>query len=348
MKNFLLLMLVASLGIIGDAFGEQNLKTAELKNASAQLRKIVATLSAQSGVASSVVSAVVEAATLAEDAAQVAAVAPQDNNDWTGDHLQIKGNLYGLKKSCDSKKTKAECDQEYFAPAYVRFDVSKENADGSLIITPRNNFKPFECSENNTGCANKACATPKNICVYPWEEHGIYGWLFSRGSPVHFHLWAGAPIQVTSQTSFQPVQPYETYVINKQDVEKIPYVKYGWTFGALLAPFKYQRGYKAFNSSTSAQMYVGYKRDSNGTSEGPFISAGLANADIATAAGATTSKQGFSYGLGWIFEIKKNSGFRVLTMMGQDVFGANSGYQYEGDIWYSVSLGYSLDPQPAK
>jgi len=318
MKNFLLLMLAVSLGMMGNAFGEQTVRSVELKNTSAKLRQIAATLSAQSGVASSVASAVVEAATLAEDAAQVAAVTPKDNNDWTGDHLQIRGNLSGLTKL-------GTTESNYFAPAFVRFVVTKENGDGSIVVSPKDNF---------------TVPTSSKMIVTPWQGGGPYGWLSAN-------LW-GKDRETTLSNTQQAVQPYETYVINKKEVEKVPYAKFGWTYGALLAPFKYQRGYKAFTSSTSAQMYVGYKRDSNGTAEGPFISAGLSTVDVATGVGATTSKQGFAYGLGWVFEIKKGSGFQMLVMAGQDVIGANSGYQYEGDVWYSISLGYSIDGQPAK
>lgn len=249
----------------------------------------------------------------------------KDKNEWTGDHLQIRGNLYGLKKLYGSKPPEAQCDkQEYFAPAYLRFDIS-EDKDDIITLTPRDNFDPLSNGE---------------IRVFPWGSSWPYG-LFT------VNLW-GTSYSAAVPKEQKIVVAYDTYTINKKDIENIPYVKYGWTYGALAVPYKYQRGYKVVNASPSAQLYLGYERDTNGDTEGPFISAGLSTVDVPTAAGQSNTKQGFSYGLGWIFEVKKSKGLQLIVMLGQDVFGSNSGYQYEGDIWYSMSLGLSLDNQSVK
>jgi hypothetical protein len=169
-------------------------------------------------------------------------------------------------------------------------------------------------------------------------EHNLYGLIFSQ--------WA--PVKVRAPDGTTPIQVYDTYVVSKKKVEDIPYVRYGWTYGALIVPFKYQKGFKTLANSTSYQMYLGYRRDTNGTSEGPFVSAGLASADIPTGAGTSSSKQGISYGLGWIFEIKKGSGIQLMLMTGWDRFGSDSGYQYEGNQWYSLSLGFDLGQKSAE
>lgn len=251
---------------------------------------------------------------------QSPAATVKDNNDWTGDQVQIKSNLHGLKKSCNSKNKETLCADKtnYFAPAYVRFDVS--SVEGGIVeLTPRDNFT--------------ISGDGKVVDVKPAKGNSLYG---------HLAYW-GDDLSINKPAEETVVSPHESYTISQGEIEKIRYVKYGWTYGALVVPYKYQRGYKAVNSSPSAQIYIGYKRDGTGTAEGPFISAGLSTADIPTAAGQADTKTGFSYGLGWIFEIKKSKGVQLIVMAGQDVFGASSGYQYEGDVWYSMSIGLSLD-----
>lgn len=326
MKKNISLAVVLITGLLANAFADQQQMADGLQNQAIKLGgqatklKQIANNLAASGIAAA--SSVAEAATLAdqatrsaEDAAAKAASTPADNNEWTGNHLQIRGNLPGLKKEPDDGKA-------YFAPAFVRFDVSKENADGTIVITPRDNFR----------------VNGNVVDVHPWVEHNLYGLIASPWSPV----------KVTTPAGATPIQVYDTYVVSKKKVENVPYVTYGWTYGALIVPFKYQKGYKTIVNSTSFEMYLGYKRDTNGDDEGPFVHAGLGNADIPTGAGTSTSKQGVSYGLGWLFEVKKGSGIQLMLMTGWDRFGGSSGYQYEGNQWYSITLGFALGQKTAQ
>lgn len=352
---FLFLAFSVLVGFSIESFADQQVIAEKLKSEAVKLDGIVNSLqqAASTGFSASAVAAASsasEAKTLVEEASKLAAATPSDNNDWTGDHLQIKGNIAGLKKySIDGDKDY----KKYFAPAYVRFDVTKENGDGTVVVVPRNNFTI--CEPTKSGAANDDSSTTKTspsckIKVSPWQEHNFYGWLFSRGSPLHSISFSGTPVQVDlpESSTYKLVQPYDTYIVNKQDIEKVPYVKYGWIYGALLVPFKYMRDAEAMVNSTSYQLYLGYRRDANGDGEGPFLSAGVSSADIPTGAGTATSKQGISYGWGWLFEIKKGSGIQLMVMAGQDRFGANSGYNYEGGVWYSLSLGFKLGDNKAK
>lgn len=236
----------------------------------------------------------------------------KDNNDWTGDQVQIKGKLTGLKSAVTSDST------SYIAPAYTRFDVSNDKGS-EITLIPRDNFT--------------VDATNKKITVTPSKTQRIYGALnFTQPSNV----------QSTYSNSEHVVEPYTAYTISKSAVEQIPFVKYGVTYGALVIPFKYEGKSNEISNSTSYHVYVQYQRSSNGLAEGPFISGGVATADVATGAGASTAKNGVSYGLGWIFDLKKGSGFQMAVMLGQDRFGGSSGYQYEGETWYSFSVGYNL------
>ena len=325
MNKIFLLVIVSLFGTMTNAFGDSDLQSAQLQKAGVELDQIVKDLSAESAV--SAASAVKDAATLVKDAAQKAAASPKDSNEWTGDHLKIRGNLYGLKQDGASNSAKV-----YFAPSDVRFDVSEDKND-VIRMTPRANFK--------IKITLAASAVPAVVTVSPSAKHNWYG-------NIALLKKDATSEDVSVPAGYQPIEPHESYTINKREIEKIPYVKYGWTYGALIVPFKYQRNFKTIKAAPSYQMYVGYKRDSNGKAEGPFISAGLTSADIPTGDGTSSTKQGFSYGLGWIFEIKKSAGIQLLLMVGEDRFGKDSGYLHEGKTWYSMSLGFSLDPQTTK
>ena len=325
-KNIWRLITIVSLLFVSNTFAAEKLKTEQANQQIADAMKAIAlsvssiasAASAAQAQMTSAASGVAQAAPLPNSDINKAAATTKDNNDWTGDHIQIFSNLEGLEKSQGNDGSK------FTAPAYARFIVSEEK-EGKVRVTPKDNI-------GESLGKNKRKMTPS-------KGHGIYGF---------FNLIQWGDVDINLPDQAQIVEPNVTYIVDKSEIEKLPYVKYGWTYGALLVPFKWHANYKALNFSNSAQMYLGYKRDSNGTAEGPFISAGLSTADIPTAAGQSNSKQGFSYGMGWLFEIKKSSGFQVMVMAGQDVFGASAGYPYEGDTWYSVSFGMSFEPQKTK
>lgn len=239
----------------------------------------------------------------------------KDKDDWTGDQVQIQANLGNLKLYKDSKAPAAGAADKktYIAPAYARFDVSSDK-DGELIITPRENFK----IDNG------------KVFVTPSETHRIYNTL-------NFTQPMGATVMAASDSL---VSPYVAYRVKKSEVEAVPYIKYGWSFGALLVPFKYHYGEKELTNSTSYQAYVEYKRQSNGLSDGPFIAGGFATAGVTNSDGSTSSKIGFSGSVGWIFEVRKGSGFQLALMAGKDRFGSNAGYGLDGKNWVAFSIGY--------
>jgi len=241
----------------------------------------------------------------------------KDNNDWTGDQVQIQGNLPNLKPVAENPSNPKKT---FIAPAYTRFDVTEGKSD-EIIIVPRDNFR----------------VESTKVIVTPSGSQRLYNTLnFSQP-------WGDVDSQVNAS---DVISPFTAYKVNKSDIENnVPYVKYGWSFGAMLVPFKYQSKAKTIASSNSYQAYAQYKRASNGLADGPFISGGLSTADVATGAGSSDAKYGVSYGAGWIFEINKGSGFQLAIMLGQDRFGKSSGYQYEGETWYTFSIAYQPGDQ---
>lgn len=326
MSKFLWITLCGVFFLNTNVFGDTQMLAEQLKNSGANLREIssdLRELSAASGAANASVlaqqasSAVQKAATLAEDAAQKAAATPKDNNDWTGDHIQIHSNLEGLTKVGDTSG------KIFFAPAYVRFDVSKDE-NNFLFLTSRENYT----------------YSPKggdSVKVSKGQGHNIFGYVATLSV-------SGDPVDVNIGTnSLQAlIEPTTSYKINKSAIEDIVYRKYGWTYGLLAVPYKYQTHDKSISFAPSYQAYFGYKRDKNGTAAGPIASFGFTTADIPTGAGTSNSKQGISYGLGYLFEIKKGSGFQLIALVGQDRI--DTSYLHNGKTWTSVTFGFSLDP----
>lgn len=333
MKQVFVMTLFGTFAMISNAFSNPQLEAAQLQSEADKLRLIASTLQEGSAAVSGVkntstlaaaASAVMSASTLAEAAAQKASATPKDNNEWTGDQIQILSNLEGLKKVGDSSGKK------YFAPAYVRFDVSKDE-NNNISLTSRGNYKYPLVKDANKVNVTKAAG------------HNLYGniaELSADSKETEVDIGTAAALQQ------ELIEPKTSYEINKSAIENIVYKKYGWTYGVLVVPYKFQTHDKTVSFSPSYQGYVGYKRDKNGTAEGPFLSLGLTTADIPTGAATSTSKQGLSYGLGWLFEIKKGSGFQLVALAGQDRIA--SGYKYDGKTWLSVTLGFSLDPVTQK
>jgi len=156
----------------------------------------------------------------------------------------------------------------------------------------------------------------------------------------------------------EQVDLYSAYVMDKAAVEAIDHSRRGWTFGALIVPFKYQTHDKSFSGSTSIGPYLGYRiaNDSTvsfkllqGTSTTFVLSAGwVSNIAVATAPGVTpagtVNSSGLSLATGFIFAVDKGTGIRVGVLAGQDRLGSNSTapYPYEGKTWVSLAVGYKF------
>jgi hypothetical protein len=327
MKQALAVFALGVLAIIPKAFGGSQLEAAQLQCDAAKLRLIASNLTTERSTASAaipVASAAMSAATLAEAAAQKASATPKDENEWTGDQIQIQSNLEGLKKAGDSSG------QKYYAPAFVRFDVSKDEND-TISLTSRGNYIYTKNQD------------AKPVVVYKAMGHNFYGNIAELSGDNEI---TNVEIGNVAAQNIKLIEPNTSYEIQKSAIENIVYKKYGWTYGVLVVPYKFQTHDKSINFAPSYQGYVGYKTDKNGTAEGPFVSLGLTTADIPTGDGTSISKQGLSYGLGWLFEIKKGSGFQLVALAGRDRI--SSGYQYDGKVWFSVTLGFSLDPVAQK
>lgn len=142
------------------------------------------------------------------------------------------------------------------------------------------------------------------------------------------------------------IEEHGTYSLDKAAVENALHKRYGWAFGALLVPFKYQLSDKSFSGSTTIGPYFGYKIQNSSGSITPVISAGwVGNIAVPLANGSgTVNRSGFTIAAGLIFSIDKGTGTQIGVLFGQDRLGSNAvaPYQYEGDTWFSMSIGFKF------
>ncbi len=125
--------------------------------------------------------------------------------------------------------------------------------------------------------------------------------------------------------------------IAEQDINR-----FGWKYGALIAPYKYYRSSHTVKSSTTIAPYAGWKFDSNssGFEIAPILFSGPAMIEATDSNGNTSSLFGISIGVGLLFEL--NDEFNIGALYGYDVVNKSEDFADNGHPWVSLSIGYNL------
>jgi hypothetical protein len=150
-----------------------------------------------------------------------------------------------------------------------------------------------------------------------------------------------APAAAAAQPS--EVRPHVSYDILRETlIDKADYDRYGWTYGVLAAPFKYywNAGHE-FSAGASIGPYFGYQKGDAGGSAAFVASVGATSASVKNPDGSFTQKNGLTFALAWLFEIKNDFNFGIIN--GWDMFGKTDGVPNSGRPWLSVSFGRKLD-----
>lgn len=264
----------------------------------------------QAADAASAVPVVVSSITASASASAVAATPqPSDESSWRGDVVTLRSDTRGIRSSDVTNETK------YVALNGAVFDVSDDDKKTNVLTIK---FRTGTLDGSN------ACTTKYFPCIF-------------SSTPEHTRVAAsGVPA----------VDVNNTYLVDKAAVEKIPHLHRGWTFGALVVPFKYQTTDKSFSGSSTLGTYVGYKFQDNSGSVTPILSAGIVpNIAVPLANGTgTVNRSGFSWAGGVIFSIDKGTGTQIGILVGQDRLGSNAAapYVYEGKTWLSLSAGWKF------
>jgi len=136
----------------------------------------------------------------------------------------------------------------------------------------------------------------------------------------------------------------DTVAIPSKLLADSPPDRYGWTFGTLVVPYKYQvKGDRSLSGGATLGGYVGYRNTIRGISTQLIVFGGATKVDVPrTVDGKSVveSMAGLSYGVGLLGSIKNS--FKLGFVIGADHVGKSVDYVNDGKPWISFSLGYDF------
>ena len=149
-------------------------------------------------------------------------------------------------------------------------------------------------------------------------------------------------------TTYATGAPYTTngetqYVVERNALNNYDHNYFGWTYGVLTAPYKFQFSDRSFGSSATVGPYIGRVLEWSNSSAKWVLSAGLTSVPIATTqvgSTATTNRAALSFSTGLLWTLNKE--FELGFLVGSDVVGPNSQYQYNGKPWLALDIGYKF------
>lgn len=155
----------------------------------------------------------------------------------------------------------------------------------------------------------------------------------------------GADIDCQGINVKQLVKPGEAYTVAKSKILDHGYRRSGWVYGALLVPYKYHRHDKSFSSAVTVGPYLGFRLDGLGFDTSFIGSIGIASLAVPSAAGGTSTLQGYTAAIGIIGSVTKNKNpLQIGVLLGRDWAGSNASvpYVHEGRTWLAAQIGFSF------
>jgi hypothetical protein len=131
-------------------------------------------------------------------------------------------------------------------------------------------------------------------------------------------------------------------------VDSVAFRRTGFSFGALVVPFKFRTGVKEIIPSATVAPYVGWRTgwfSSWGLTFTPLVSAGLGLVPVADpATGQSETKSALSFSTGIVMHSSKNDGFQAGLLLGRDYLGRADAALDPGSkkLWLSFYVGYSM------
>jgi hypothetical protein len=149
------------------------------------------------------------------------------------------------------------------------------------------------------------------------------------------------------QKSDPKIDPALSYdVARRMILEDRDRNRFGWTYGALVVPFKFYTGEREFSAGATVGPYLGYRLyDRQGSSSVLALGIGLATVDVTTnnpdGTASSSNTTGMSAALAYLLEIK--GVFRVGAVAGADYFSRSQNIATSGKLWLGLSFGYQLE-----
>ena len=252
-------------------------------------------------------------------------VIPSSGGDFTGDKLILRTTVKEFT-SLDKKGTENGSTTKLVAPKGTKLRVTRD-------------LKVDDQSNNNlyVQVLEQPCPAIAKVVVDRANEDGLLG---KMGFKKHPGCPAGDNIELVSEG--------EAYKVDRNVLQDHGYYRSGWTYGALLVPYKYHFHDKSFDSATTIGPYLGYHQGWIGIDATLVGSIGLATLPATkteNGTSSTTSLQGFSVAFGLITSVSKNNNpLQVGILFGKDWAGSNSAvpYDHEGEWWVAAQIGYAF------
>jgi hypothetical protein len=237
--------------------------------------------------------------------------------------------------------------------------VDKQATDNENYLGDRVDFSPVVYAKQVY--LGSTTLNSIEVCIPPEARlRGLGKATLKDGSnDVEFDLFLVkemGPPSSTCKTGSEVVKEGATVAIRPAILSKTPPNRYGWAFGTLFVPFKYQlRGDGGLSGGATLGGYVGRRWSWGGTSFQTVIFGGATKVDVAVekpgkpAVGTTPAVEpttvieslaGFSYGTGVMGAIKDS--FKWGLVFGADRVSKSAKYVNNGKMWVSLSLGYEF------
>jgi hypothetical protein len=122
--------------------------------------------------------------------------------------------------------------------------------------------------------------------------------------------------------------------------------RFGWTYGVLVAPFKFYYSSRNFSAGATVGPYLGYRfHDRQGSSSVIALAIGATSATVKTnnPDGTTTSsdRTGLSMAFSYLLDIKRD--FNMGFLAGKDFFSKADAIPNSGKLWLGVSFGRKIN-----
>lgn len=138
------------------------------------------------------------------------------------------------------------------------------------------------------------------------------------------------------------INPQLRYDIRSDDLLNADRVRYGWTYGILVAPFKYYTATREFSAGATVGPYLGYRFDDRpGTSAVAAFAIGATAANVKQDDGESKISNGLSAAFAYLIEFKRD--FNVSFLYGMDFFSEKDKVPNSGRIWLGISFGRKLE-----
>ncbi|EPT8452262.1 hypothetical protein ACVS4I_003092 [Vibrio fluvialis] len=118
--------------------------------------------------------------------------------------------------------------------------------------------------------------------------------------------------------------------------------KFGWQYGALIAPYKYYTSNGDLSGGATIAPYFGWRLNIEpiNFSFTPILFAGPTMVNVEKSDGSDSNVFGVSMGTGLLLELHKE--FNMGFVLGYDVVSKSEDFDNNGRPWLSVSFGYNF------